>query len=198
MIIKLLMNKYRCLKNQSFSKNQFSIVPIRNKDKFKIMEWRNQQIYHLRQSKLLTKKDQDLYFKNVVTKLFDEALPSQILFSYLKDDSLVGYGGLVNINWSDQRGEVSFLVDTALKKSVIKYNTYFSTFLFLIKQVAFDDLYFHRIYTETYEFRNKHIKILENNGFVREGIIKENTFMQKEQKFYDSLIHGLIREDYER
>ena len=56
-------NKYKCLIRNDFKKKSFLIVPIRYKDRFDIMKWRNQQIYHLRQSKPLTKEVQNTYFK---------------------------------------------------------------------------------------------------------------------------------------
>ena len=60
---------YKLLSNNIFSYNEYSLVPIRYEHRYEIMSWRNQQIYHLRQNKLLTKSDQDRYFKNVVSKL---------------------------------------------------------------------------------------------------------------------------------
>ena len=65
----------------------------------KFLKWRNEQIIHLRQKKLLTKSDQDNYFNNVLRKTFDEMLPNQILFSFYHKDKFVGYGGLVHIDW---------------------------------------------------------------------------------------------------
>ena len=43
---------------------------FREEDKYSIMQIRNEQMYHLRQSVALTKKNQDQYFKNVVSDLF--------------------------------------------------------------------------------------------------------------------------------
>ena len=48
------MNCYKALNNQEYSFNEYSIVPIRSQDRFSIMKWRNEQIYHLRQDKPLT------------------------------------------------------------------------------------------------------------------------------------------------
>ena len=72
--------KYKALTNNTFSDGEYSIVPIRYQDRFKIMQWRNEQIYHLRQAKPLTKVDQENYFTNVVAKLFEKKQPGQILF----------------------------------------------------------------------------------------------------------------------
>ena len=76
------MRKYRALKKQIFKIDDYKLVPIRYEDRYKIMQWRNEQIYHLRQAKPLTITDQDNYFENVVAKLFDQQQPNQILFSF--------------------------------------------------------------------------------------------------------------------
>lgn len=76
------MSSYKVLNNQIYSSGNYSIVPIRMEDRFNIMKWRNEQIYHLRQDKPLTPENQDFYFQNVINKLFDEDQPKQILFSF--------------------------------------------------------------------------------------------------------------------
>ena len=75
---------YQCLDFQEYKKNEFSLVPIRLEDRYKIMQWRNEQMYHLRQSKTLTRQEQDRYFNTVVLSLFDQEKPDQVLFSFLK------------------------------------------------------------------------------------------------------------------
>jgi len=77
------MNCYKALNKQEFSNGNFSIVPIRYEDRFAIMKWRNEQLYHLRQKQPLSADDQDNYFNKVVSKIFDADLPNQFLFSYL-------------------------------------------------------------------------------------------------------------------
>ena len=64
------MRLYKALKKQVFNLGDFSIVPIRYEDRLDIMKWRNEQIYHLRQVKKLTKKNQNDYFDNIVSMLF--------------------------------------------------------------------------------------------------------------------------------
>ena len=191
------MSKYICLNNQLHVEESLSIVPIRYEDIFKIMEWRNQQIYHLRQNKILTKEDQENYFNNVIEGLFHKQNPSQIIFSYLEDGKCIGYGGLVNINWSDRRAEMSFLLDTSLKENKSNYSNYFSVFIKLIKKIAFNEIEINRVFTETYSFRTNHINILEENSFILEGSMKEHIYMQKESKYYDSILHGCLRKNYE-
>ena len=64
------MRTYKALNNQVHSEGIYSIVPIRFEDRLDIMKWRNEQIYHLRQSQPLTIQDQDNYFNTIVNKLF--------------------------------------------------------------------------------------------------------------------------------
>ena len=192
------MKKYLCIKNQFLKKNDLEIAPIRHEDRLKIMQWRNEQTYHLRQNGLLTKKDQNNYFKNVIEHLFNDPKPQQVLFSYIKQDICIGYGGLVNINWHDKCAELSFLLDTNLKKNRRDYQNYFSIFIELIKKIAFNEMDLNRIYTETYSFRSKHIAILENNKFIYEGCMKQHIYMKEDNTFYNSILHGCLKEKYEK
>ena len=111
------MLKYKCLNKQEFQIEEYKIVPIRFEDRYNIMKWRNEQMYHLRQSKILTIEDQDSYFENEVKKLFAQENPNQILFSFLENEICIGYGGLVHLDWSKKSGEISFLISTELESN---------------------------------------------------------------------------------
>jgi RimJ/RimL family protein N-acetyltransferase len=191
------MNTYKCLKQQSLSEKELSIVPLRDDDKFLIMKWRNDQMYHLRQNVKLTKKNQIDYFENIISKIFLMDKPTQLLFSYLENDACIGYGGLVNISWFDKRAEMSFLLNTELKSNQINYSNYLSTFINFIKKIIFKELDFNKLYTETYSFREQHIKILEDNDFIEEGVLKEHIFNQENKKFYNSIFHSILKNNYE-
>ena len=93
-----MMRSYKEIKQQEFVQGTYKLVPIRYEDRFLIMKWRNEQIYHLRQTQPLTTEDQEHYFNGPVAQLFEQDHPSQILFSYLENDICIGYGGLVHIN----------------------------------------------------------------------------------------------------
>ena len=188
-----MKNSYKCLKNnQKYSFGYYQIVPLRYDDIFLIKEWRNTQIDVLRQKQLLNDEDQKRYYNTVILPLFQKEHPSQILFSFLYKKELIGYGGLVYVNWLDKRAEVSFLVNTERIKNDTIYRSDFLAYLELIKKVAFNDLDFNRIFTETYDIRDKHIAILEESGFLLEGRMKEHVLINK--KFTDSLIHGFLKQ----
>ena len=116
------MRTYKCLNQQVFEAKQYKLVPLRDEDKYDIMQWRNEQIYHLRQNKPLTKEAQENYFQTVVSSLFEQEQPNQILFSYLENDVCIGYGGLVHINWIDKHAEISFIINTQLEKDFFDFH----------------------------------------------------------------------------
>lgn len=180
------MNSYKVLRKQTYSEGDSSIVPIRFEDRYDIMQWRNEQIYHLRQNKLLTEADQDYYFEHVVSKLFDEEKPHQLLFSYLKNGVCIGYGGLVHINWIDRNAEISFIINTALENTAFDEN--WNMYLSLIEQVAFTDLGLHKIYTFAFDLRPHLYITLESAGFSKEAVLKEHCY--SEDNYIDVIIHS--------
>ena len=114
------MRIYKVLGKKEFKVGEISIIPLRYEDRFMIMKWRNEQIYHLRQAKPLTEVGQENYFNTVVNNLFHQEQPSQLLFSYMKNNVCIGYGGLVHINWVDKNAEISFIMNTELEKNYFK------------------------------------------------------------------------------
>lgn len=179
--------KFKCLKQQVYSDGNYSIVPIRYADRWEIMKWRNEQIYHLRQARPLTVEDQENYFNNVVAKLFDQDKPNQILFSFLQEGKCIGYGGLVHINWIDNHAEISFIMDTQLEEA--HFEEYWSIYLTLIKEVAFRDLTLHKIFTYAFDLRPHLYPIFEKNGFEREATLKGHCRFEGQYK--DVVIHSL-------
>lgn len=180
------MSSYKVLKKQSFEIDGFSIVPIRMQDRYDIMKWRNEQIYHLRQSEPLTKEKQDWYFENVVSELFELDYPNQILFSFLEGDVCIGYGGLVHINWIDKNAELSFIMNTSLEKEFFAFH--WKTFLKLIEVVAFEKLLFHKIFTYAFDIRPHIYPIFEQIGFILEAKLKEHCLFQN--SYLDVVIHS--------
>jgi RimJ/RimL family protein N-acetyltransferase len=177
---------YLALNNQIFQKDQFKIVPIRDMDQLNIMKWRNEQIYHLRQNKAITEADQKNYFSNVVTDLFQQENPQQILFSYLEGDKCIGYGGLVHINWVDLNAEISFIMNTELEQQYFSFH--WTTYLNLIEKVAFQELNLHKIYVYAFDLRPHLYDVLVQNDFVKEAELKEHCYFN--QKYISVIIHS--------
>lgn len=181
---------YLLIKGAQLKQESIELVSLQEEDIFKIKDWRNEQLVFLRQTKPLTEADQKKYFKQVIKPTFALQAPPLILLSILEKGVCIGYGGLVHIDWGHQRAEVSFLLETSKSCDPKMHTQYFKVFLDLIKYLAFKHLHLHRLYTETFDIRSHHIKVLEQTGFVLEGRLKDH--IKQKEKYIDSLIHGCI------
>ncbi len=182
------MKSYSVLKKQIYSEEIYSIVPIRYEDRFDIMKWRNEQIYHLRQNKLLTKEAQEYYFSSVIASLFLQEKPNQILFSFLENEKCIGYGGLVHINWIDKNAEVSFIMDTAFENQ--HFYKYWNIFLKLLREVAFHELNFHKTYVYAFDLRPHLYGALEKSGYFFDARLLGHC--EYNGQFKDVIIYSLL------
>jgi RimJ/RimL family protein N-acetyltransferase len=185
------MNEYRCLVKQQFENGEYQLVVIRSEDRFCIMQWRNEQIYHLRQPTLLTEKDQNFYFDEIIPKLFEQEKPTQVLFSFLKNGKCVGYGGLVHINWVDKNAEISFIMKTELEAEF--FSKHWTVFLLLIEDVAFNQLNFHKLLTYAFDLRPQLYEIIEHSGYIKEATLIEHCLFDKQYK--NVVIHRKINQN---
>lgn len=179
------MRTYKQLDKVIFTSGDYSIVPIRDEDKYHIMKWRNEQMYHLRQAEPLTKEKQDQYFEHTVAKLFEQEKPNQILFSFLKDEKCIGYGGLVHINWIDKNAEISFIMDTKLESEY--FTEHWSVFLRLLEEVAFQEIKMHKLFVFAFDLRPHLYTMLESNAYKQDARLKEHCFFGDE--YLDVVIH---------
>jgi RimJ/RimL family protein N-acetyltransferase len=162
-------------------------------DIFSIKKWRNAQLHVLRQMRPLTDNDQEKWFKHVTSS------DNQAIFSILeeidvKNHRLIGYCGLVYIDFHNKRAELSFLVDPSRVNNQAIYEQDFKTALSFLCSFGFERLKLRRIFTETFDFRTFHLSILESFGFQREGIFRKHQFTNG--GCHDSIIHSILIEEW--
>lgn len=186
------MRRYKCLNQQVFESKIYQLIPIRDADKYAILEWRNSQINILRQKEILTKEKQERYFKEVVTTLFEEKQPKQLLFSFLADEVLIGYGGLVHINWGSKHAEISFLLSNHVEIAD-NYQQLFGIFLHLIEQVA-SNLSFHKIFTFGYATNEERFFPLIKNQFSQEVVLTDH--IKIGTQFFDIKIYSKFVDEH--
>lgn len=167
----------------------FTLRPLRWEDREPIRRWRNAQIDVLRQASPLSEVDQDRYFSQIVRPQLQMENPPQILWALEADGQLIGYGGLVHIQWADLRAEVSFMTDPA-RLDPATFDADWRRYLRMVIHLAREGLAFHKLTTETYEIRGELIELLESEGFVREGVHPEHHRMP--DRWVTSFTHGLV------
>lgn len=186
--------KHVRLERERFASGDYALRPIFLEDMVAIRIWRNDQMEVLRQARPLSEADQQAYYHNRILPSYERQNTDIILFCFEHEGSLIGYGGLTNLDWTNMRGEISFLMrtDRSDRTESEQYRRDFTAFLELVKAIAFEELHLHRIYTETFNIRDFHIRVLERCGFVPEGRMRDHVYLQG--RFVDSLIHGCIKE----
>jgi RimJ/RimL family protein N-acetyltransferase len=168
--------------------SRYQLRPIHWDDRDAIRQWRNAQIDVLRQVNPLSASEQDTYFSKIVLPQLTQEQPEQILFAFLEDSQLVGYGGFVHIVWSDRCAEVSFLTDLKRSKQHV-FSEEWSEYLQLLVLLA-QKIGFNKLTTETYSIRPELIKILENFGFTQEGLLRDHHLINGSP--VDSFFHAYL------
>lgn len=160
----------------------------------KLKEWRNDQMSVLRQYAPLTDEDQKRWFR------FMKGDKSQILFSLHaregKKQKYIGYCGITNIDYKNKRGEISFVVDSQRARKRNIYQGDFVAVLAMLTEHAFQELNLHKLFTDTFEFRKDHIKILEVFGLRKEGTFRHHYFGKGQ--YFNSFIHSILKDEWAR
>jgi RimJ/RimL family protein N-acetyltransferase len=161
-----------------------------------LKRWRNLQINVLRQFKPLTDCDQERWFESL------QHDSKQVIFGIitfeesLKKPTFIGYCGITNIDFKDKRGEISFLVDPHRTTNEKMYRDDFLSVLEMLSRYGFEELNLNKLFTETFSFRDSHIKILEEFGFKREGTLRNHHFTNGQ--YFDSIIHSILVLEWKR
>ena len=185
------MPAYHALRLNDYRHGRYRLLPIRPADREAIRQWRNAQLDILRQAEPLSVEAQDRYFQEVVAPLFEAEQPGQLLFSLLLDEELIGYGGLVHIDWRAGRAEISFLLETGRNAHIPTFQTDFAAYLHLLRQVAFEDLTLQKINTEAYDVRPYLTAVLEAEGFAEEARLPRH--VQVAGQLVDTVFHSCFR-----
>ena len=108
---------------------------------------------------------------------------------YLKSThECIGYGGIFNINQTDNNAEIGYgLLQPYWGQG------YISEIVSAIVSFALQTARIHRLYAIVLPGNEASIRVLKNNGFKQEGILKDNAYARKQ--YFDNLIFGLINKN---
>jgi RimJ/RimL family protein N-acetyltransferase len=107
-----------------------------------IRKWRNECLKTLRTSFPLTREQQEQWYRDEVCNR-----NSRTRFWAITSDNgtLVGYGGIENIQWENGIGEISLLIDPSCQRKGYGYEA-----VNLIINWAFEQMGLHSVYAECY------------------------------------------------
>ena len=158
-----------------------------------LKDMRNSQMDVLRQSRPLTDEDQKRWFSLI------SGDKTQDIFVIKKEGDngsyeFIGYCGITNMDRQEGKGEISFLVKTERADKPEIYRKDFLSTLYMLCLHGFEEAGLKKLYTETYIFREYHMKILEEFGFVAGETLKDRKTVKGNT--YDSVIHTLLQNQW--
>ncbi len=169
-----------------------SLGPLEKEHLSKLKDWRNIQVKVLRQYAPITDFQQENWFRHM------KGDGSQVLFSLTEGrgskKKFIGYCGITNIDFKNRRGEISFIVDPSRISNRNIYRMDFIAVLYMICQYGFEELNLNKIFTDTFEFRKDHIRILEGFGLRKEGVLRKHYFGRG--GYFDSFIHSILASEW--
>lgn len=109
----------------------------------------------------------------------------------LKDgDQHIGGTGIHEIRWKDRCGTFGIFIGPPECRA----QGYGTEVTRLMVRYAFETLNFNRLDLVTYATNARAIKVYETVGFVREGVRRENVFI--EGRYVDELIYSMLAREY--
>lgn len=167
------------------------LAPLSRADLPALKRWRNEQMDVLRQTKMLTDKDQVRWFQTLKRD------NQQLIFALCdkQTDQLIGYCGLTHIDWANGRAEISFLLETDLGSTPTnpRYRALLLETLNLLKKYAFGKLHLHKLFTETFAFRIAHLAIIEVFGFKYDGKLTDHIWHKG--RYVSSQLHYILNQE---
>lgn len=186
--------QYKIFGPKSLTQDRYSISSIQLEDAEEIRCWRNEQMFALRQSMVLSEEEQLAYFENVLKPEFNQTHPKQVLVRFCLNGKLIGYGGIVHLDWENLRGEVSFLLATERTSDSKSYSEELNLFFTLIKRLGFCELGLNKLTTEAYAHRAFHVQAIEDAGFSREGVLRQH--VKIEGQWVDAVVASCLKTEY--
>lgn len=190
------LNRYLVLPSSLIEMGSLALRAVAPEDIDFIRQWRNAQMPVLRQSSPISLEEQQRYFAKHVWPFMESLRPPQLLLAIERQGELIGYGGLVHINWEASRAEVSFLLKPEYESQEDTLSQIFREYLDAIYELAFVSLGLHRLTTETFEFRKVHLKVMEESGLKLEGILRSHVRVGGE--LMSSYLHGILASEWSK
>lgn len=107
----------------------------------------------------------------------------------LDDDRVIGTGNLLHFDWGCRRAEVGYALVPAFWGQGLAAEVTAA-----LVEYGFETLDLHRLEAELDPRNEASTRVLERQGFVKEGLLRERWIVGDEVS--DSLLMGLLRSDY--
>lgn len=114
------------------------------------------------------------------------------VIAHKENEEYIGQIDLVKIDWVNRVGTLGIVIGNTEKLS----KGYGTEAIKLIQEFAFNRLNLHKLDLEVREYNYRAISCYKKCGFVEEGRIRQNFFI--DGKYTDTLIMGILKSEWEQ
>jgi RimJ/RimL family protein N-acetyltransferase len=164
---------------------------VEYKDLDSLKKWRNIPAFrkNFREVRELNSSNQDLWLNKT------NSSPNDFMFVFedLKNNEIIGAGGLLYINWIIRSADFSFYIGR--NEEYIDNDGFAEEATELLINYGFKNLNLNKIWMELYEFDKMKLDFFINFfRFKIDGTLRDNCF--EDGKFWNSKIISLTKNDY--
>ncbi|MFP4471261.1 MAG: GNAT family N-acetyltransferase [Bacteroidales bacterium] len=149
---------------------------------------------------MVLSKDSDVTLRDLACKpevakfltekwTYPEGMPHALEFTIYHEDTLIGFAELKSIRWFNRRAEVGLFLDPQWQGRGMGFEA-----MQALVTHAFDHLNLHRLEAEVIEYNKPALRLVENLGFVNEGLLREARYYNG--KYFNILSYGLLRREF--
>lgn len=178
-------------------------LPILIGDRIILREYRKEDLLYIR--KWVNNSDITKYLSNIflyphTLSATESFLNSMIdgssgakgfVIAHKENEEYIGQIDLIKIDWVNRVGTLGIVIGNAEKLS----QGYGTEAIKLIQDFAFNRLNLHKLDLEVREYNDRAIRCYKKCGFVEEGRIRQNFFI--DGKYTDTIIMGILKSKYE-
>ena len=106
------------------------------------------------------------------------------------ENKIIGTFGLLDIDWRKGVTEIGYGLSPAFWGQ-----GYFKEALQMVSKYLFEKLNFHRVWAKTQSDNLHSIRALENNGFIREGLLRDY-YLSSSGRRHHAVVLSILRDEY--
>lgn len=170
-----------------FKSKRINLRKVNNDDCLTYHQWRND--IEVMES---TSPNLDQYTLEDTQNFINMIINAPNAKGYIIEESNIPIGiiSIINIDYKNRNGEL--IIDIGDKNMWNKGIA--SEAISLILEYVFNELNFHRLYLQVFDFNTSAIKLYEKFGFENEGMSKEALY--RNGKWHNILSYSLLKKDY--
>ena len=146
--------------------------------------------YRLSQGSLNTINEAEQYISSYIKQRIQHGANEEYYVA-IKGNIQIGIGALVNCSVKNANVELLLGLLPAFRGKGLGLEL-----LFLLLDVAFNYFCFHKVYLYTYEHNPIAKKSISRLDFIHEGLLREHSFSNRQNKFIDIDMWALLEKDF--